>query len=206
MAKENRQITIANDLTAKAVAEGAVVWGTQPSVDARACRFSYGIETCEIYDPNEEEHKGRATSRWLDGTDRVYNVWSAIVTRNQVIKAKESVSQNFVHYYHSKNPKLSDFSVQLYAFTTPGRSAPRFTHKPQDSRLRSGFVPVCDLSADLSGMSGALEPRWGSRGIFWILNFSIGIEFGGVELQAYVEWVEKGVIKRGNVSIVPSRD
>jgi hypothetical protein len=61
----------------------------------------------------------------------------------------------------------------------------------RDSRLRSGIVPVCDISADLSGMSGALEPRWGRRGFFWSLDFSIGIEFGGVELQAYVEWVEK---------------
>jgi hypothetical protein len=95
-----------------AVAEGAVVWSTQPSVvqgvhmrksiqtcsknsralhhsipapegaaclgttasdlvNRRACRFSYGIETSEIHDPDDEEHKGRDTDRWLDGTDQI---------------------------------------------------------------------------------------------------------------------------------------
>jgi hypothetical protein len=58
-------------------------------------------------------------------------------------------------------------------------------------RLRSGFTEVCDLSADLSGMSGGLRHAWGPDGAFWILDFSVGVEFGGVELQAYVEWEEK---------------
>jgi hypothetical protein len=62
-----------------------VVWGTQPSVDARACRFSYGIQTCEIYNPDDKEHKGRGILPSLDGTDRVHNVWSAIVARVSLI-------------------------------------------------------------------------------------------------------------------------
>jgi len=159
-----------------------------------------------IYDPHDQEHESRDTDRWLDGPDQVNHVWSPIVVRNQIIKVHEAVSQDLVQYYPSKNPKLNNFSVPLYAFTRTDQNAPRFTRDPRASRLRRGFVTVCDLSADLSGMSGALEQRWGRRGVFWILNFSIGIEFGGVELQAYVEWVEKGVRKRGNVSIVPSQD
>jgi len=183
-----------------------VVWGTQPRVNARACRFSYGVRIADPYDPDDEEHKGRSIHRWADGTNRVYDVWSAIVARGQVIKAKETASRGYENVYSSKNPELKDFWIKLYAFTIPDRRTPQFTHDPEASELRRGFVEVCKLSANLSSMSGALEQKRGPRGVFWVLNFSVGIEFGGVELQAHVEWVEKGVTKRGKVSIIPPED
>ena len=40
-------------------------------------------------------------------------------------------------------------------------------------------------------MSGGLVERQGADGKFWSLPFTIGIQFGGVELQAYLEWFEK---------------
>jgi hypothetical protein len=122
------------------------------------------------------------------------------LTQNRIIKTHESVSNGYFMYYKTGNPQLRTFSVPLYAFTLD-QNAPRFMRDPEGRShgfnihhlpgLRSGFMEVCDLSADLSGMSGGLERRWGAAGAFWVLNFSIGIEFGGVELQAYVEWVEK---------------
>ena len=124
---------------------------------------------------------------------------SASFTQNQVVKINESVSNPYVHYYDSAHPKLGTFSVAFYKFTLD-KNAPRFMHGPDgrshkpkrlDIPLRSGFMKVFDLSADLSGMSGGLERRRGRQGAYWVLNFSVAIEFGGVELQAYIEWVEK---------------
>jgi len=218
MAKEDRQITVVDGSTAKAAAEGAAIRGTQPSdsVDGRASRFSYGVSVCPFYDPRDKEHQGRQFRRWVDGHNHVDHAWSAIVARGQIIKTHESISNNYVRYFQSGNPRLGSFSVTLYAFTMPYQNAPRFMRDPEGRsyglnahhlpRLRSGFTEVCDLSADLSGMSGGLRRAWGPDGVFWILDFSVGIEFGGVELQAYVEWEEKGIRKRGRVSILPNKD
>jgi len=214
MAKEGRQITVVDDSTAKPPAEGGVGYGTQEteSVVGRACRFSYGTDVGLIHDPGDKQHEGRRIRRWADGLDYVHDGWSAVVAKNQIIQPNEGVSSAYIKYYRTGNPKLRVFSVPLYAFTLD-QNAPQFMRDPDgrfhglaSPRLRQGFVKVCDLSADLSGMSGGLERQRGPAGAYWVLNFSIGIEFGGVELQAYIEWVEKGIKKRGGVSILPSQD
>ena len=56
--------------------------------------------------------------------------------------------------------------------------------------LTYGIENVCTISADLSGLSGALEKRRGSDGTYWALKYKVGIQFGGTELQAYLEWTQ----------------
>ena len=56
--------------------------------------------------------------------------------------------------------------------------------------LAYGIENVCTISADLSGLSGALKQRRGSDGTYWTLTYKVGIQFGGTELQAYLEWRE----------------
>jgi len=56
--------------------------------------------------------------------------------------------------------------------------------------LAHDIEDVCTISADLSGLSGALQESWGSDEKYWRLNYKIGIQFGGTELQAYLEWTE----------------
>ncbi|KAF9513160.1 hypothetical protein BS47DRAFT_1485791 [Hydnum rufescens UP504] len=208
MAKENRQITVVDDSAAKLTAEGAA--SGQDLVNGRACRFSYGVDVAPIFAPHDKEHQGRQIHRLADGRDHIHHEWS----QDQNIKIKDSVSRDYVKYYNTGTPKLSTFSVALYAFTTVDQEAPRFMRDPhrrflgliplRRPRLRKGFRKMCDLSADLSRISGGLERLRGPDGAFWVLNFSIGIEFGGVELQAYVEWVENGFKRRGGVTILPS--
>ena len=36
-----------------------------------------------------------------------------------------------------------------------------------------------------------LEKREGALGPYWILDYTIGIKFGGTEFRAFVEWEEK---------------
>ena len=57
------------------------------------------------------------------------------------------------------------------------------------------------MRADLSEMTRLLEKKKGTRGKYWVLNFTIGIKFGGTELEAFVEWYD-GV----RVSNVPSSE
>ncbi|KAF9505925.1 hypothetical protein BS47DRAFT_1399934 [Hydnum rufescens UP504] len=107
--------------------------------------------------------------------------------------------------YRDEGP-LNSLTIQRVNFTASTTIITLQLIFLEASELRRGFVEVCKLSANLSSMSGALEQKRGPRGVFWVLNFSVGIEFGGVELQAHVEWVEKGVTKRGKVSIIPPED
>jgi hypothetical protein len=46
------------------------------------------------------------------------------------------------------------------------------------------------VKADLSGKKGLLHEKTGANGIYWSLDFTIGIRFGGTELEAFVEWFE----------------
>lgn len=47
------------------------------------------------------------------------------------------------------------------------------------------------MQADLSGKAGLLHEARGANGNYWILEFTIGIRFGGTELEAFVEWYER---------------
>lgn len=59
--------------------------------------------------------------------------------------------------------------------------------------MTEGFEYVCDITADLSGLvklaSSALVD--GAEGKKYLkINFTVGVEFGGTELRAYVQWAE----------------
>ncbi|KAF9506713.1 hypothetical protein BS47DRAFT_1352467 [Hydnum rufescens UP504] len=179
MAKENRQIT---------AAEGAAILGTQP----RLTVYSYGTDM---------NTNGRRIHRWADGMRSTFmNAWSAVVARFIQDPTKRVKCLHHV-YYRTGNPQLRTFSKAPRFMRDPeGRSHAR-PHTHRLPGLRSGFMEI------LAACPEDLERRIGAQPAhIWVLNFSIGIEFGGVELQAYVEWVEKGIKKRGGVSILPSQD
>jgi hypothetical protein len=57
--------------------------------------------------------------------------------------------------------------------------------------LVNGFRNVCQITADLSNLSGALERKDGQSGkTYWYLGFDVCIRFGGTELEAFLEWKE----------------
>ena len=60
-------------------------------------------------------------------------------------------------------------------------------------KLLPGIEPVCMVTADLSPTSGALkEVMTDSEDArsHWKVEHSIAIQFGGIELQAFLEWVD----------------
>ncbi len=56
--------------------------------------------------------------------------------------------------------------------------------------LARGIEEICTISADMSGVPGILKESWGSDGKYWTVQFNVGIQFGGTELQAYLEWTK----------------
>jgi hypothetical protein len=55
-------------------------------------------------------------------------------------------------------------------------------------RINKGYEEICQVEADLSGMRQALKKKMGRDGDYYYLDFTMALQFGGTELQAFVEW------------------
>ncbi|KAF8337473.1 uncharacterized protein EI90DRAFT_2968350 [Cantharellus anzutake] len=201
LGKRDTQIVTANDSTAKAVSDGAVIWRAASSVVARACRFQYGISTSVKYDSKNPLHSGRLPFKDIDGSELVSGVWDPIVSRGDVLRPDEGVSKDFFQNCESPNPGC--VLDVIYANTLIGRKKPYYSNDENDNPA-PGFEAVCNVSVDLSRLAGLLEKRQGPKGTYWLLNYKIGIQFGGTELQAYLEWNEGGKTRKSPAQIIPN--
>ncbi|CAE6394322.1 unnamed protein product [Rhizoctonia solani] len=196
------QVTLTNDSTSKAVAEGAVIWNILSSVVSRAPRYAFGVKCNEKYNPLIPEHQGRPTFMHPDGTLRARGRWIPIVEKGIPLDVQATCRHAFSRAYFRSNPKLESFHTSLIAYA--GDSPPFWATENQGTLLLDGFRRVCRISADLSKLSGALKRHTGRTGTtYWRLDFDVCIRFGGTELEAYLEWEEGGITRTGPVSIVP---
>jgi hypothetical protein len=55
-----------------------------------------------------------------------------------------------------------------------------------------GFHTACTIEADLSGLYPLLQENNNQNGEkYWNVNYQIGVQFGGTELKALLQWKEK---------------
>ncbi|KAG8737712.1 hypothetical protein FRC10_007911 [Ceratobasidium sp. 414] len=119
------QVTLTNDSTSKAVAEGAVIWNAVSSVIGRAPRLSFGIEVAVPNDPMSTEFRGR----------QVYTCPSAYL-QDIVIDADAVNRRSFSAPSSSPYPDLDDFEVTLLSYSKPGQ--------PKWARAKKGQYPELD--------------------------------------------------------------
>jgi hypothetical protein len=199
---KNVAITLANNLTAKAVADGAAMWHIQHSVIARATQFAYGIEKGEAYNPADPRHAGRAVKHQVQG-DRIYGVWSEIVPKGQVIGNDEERRNVYYQVCDTANPDLSTYRIRLLACL--GDDKPYYC-SDNSGRLLPSFKEACVIEADVSNMRGALQTVSRARGVAYMLKFEIVILFGKTELEAYIAWKDNnGRDHRGTAKVLPQR-
>ncbi|CEL62427.1 hypothetical protein RSOLAG1IB_04783 [Rhizoctonia solani AG-1 IB] len=195
------QVTLTNDSTSKAVADGAVIWSSLSSVVSRAPRSSFGITTNIRYSSWLQEHQRRTPFTLADGHKWISGCWSPIVTKGISLDVHAVCRRPFSRVYNTSTPNLSIFEVQLLSYTNG--DSPSWSKSPQELLL-PGFKNVCRISANLNNLSGALERRTGHGGKeYWYLAFEVCIRFGGTELEAYLEWKEYGTTRTGPMTIVP---
>ncbi|GAB1520855.1 hypothetical protein RhiTH_003944 [Rhizoctonia solani] len=75
------KITLTNDSTSKAVADGALIWSTLSSVHSRAPRYSFGVEILTPFLPNIHRQQGRVPFTYVTGEQMVSGAWSQIVQK-----------------------------------------------------------------------------------------------------------------------------
>jgi len=87
----------------------------------------------------------------------------------------------------------------------PAEPPPRWFQKPS-GELEPGFEFLCKITSDLSPLLGALKRHKKGRGkkatVFYALEYAMCLKVGGTELMAYIEWTEKGVIKRSEAQVI----
>ncbi|QRV75593.1 heat shock protein 70 kDa 12A [Ceratobasidium sp. AG-Ba] len=91
--------------------------------------------------------------------------------------------------------------VELYVWTNHAKAVPEWI-TDSDDNIIDGFKVICEIFADLNGMAGSLRKQEGKQGTFYRLDFDLCLEFGGVELKAYLEWNEKSATKRSQAHII----
>ncbi|CAE6455149.1 unnamed protein product [Rhizoctonia solani] len=194
------RITLTNDSTSKAVADGALIWSTLSSVSSRAPRYSFGINILVPFLPNIHNRQGRVSCTQPNGEEMVSGAWSQIVQKGVALDSEVVCRSSYVCWYSIGTPSLELFTVDLIAYSSEG--APEWVHSPNGT-LCSGFQSACTIQANLKNLEGALVSATGRHGSrYWILSFEICIRFGGTELESYLEWEEHGVKRTGPVTIV----
>ncbi|KAF8606749.1 hypothetical protein BDV93DRAFT_488634 [Ceratobasidium sp. AG-I] len=197
------KVTLTNDSTSKAVADGAVIWNALSSVTGRAPRSSFGIEINARYNSALSEHQGRTVYTCASGYEKVGGRWSQIVAKGVTIDNESVTRESFSRAFTSPHPDLEDFVVTLFAYSKDG--VPGWV-RDKRAVLNDGFQRSCTISANLTNLGGALEPRIGAHGeMYWRLYFEVCVRFGGTELEAYLEWEEKGATRTGEVTILPDQ-
>ncbi|KDN48294.1 hypothetical protein RSAG8_02886, partial [Rhizoctonia solani AG-8 WAC10335] len=194
------KVTLTNDSTSKAVADGAVIWSTLSSVYSRAPRYSFGTYSNILFNPFVHSRQGRVPYTCYSGDKLVTGVWSQIVQKGVALDAKAVCRESYRHLYTTATPDLELFTLDLLAYS--GNDKPEWALDP-DGKMLPGFQKSCTIRANLQNLQGALKSTTGSHGSrYWILHYDICIRFGGTELEGYMEWEERGVKRTGPISMI----
>ncbi|CAE6471138.1 unnamed protein product [Rhizoctonia solani] len=186
-------VHVTNDPYAKAVADGAVVWYGHNSVTSRATRMSYGVTIQVKYDPYDPEHQGRKSYLDATGQYKVHGVWSEIAKKDTIMKVDGAIRRRLHYTFKDPNPPPDKFklSIPLLAIADSEDTMDKYRwSRNKNGCLAKGFEQICTVTADLSGLQGALTKRISTR-VYYQLDFSVALQFGGTEINASIEWTEK---------------
>lgn len=197
------QVTVIEESTSKAAADGAVIWAIQLAVVGRVTRVAYGISTRIPYNPSNPEHQGRRLVRVPDG-NFVSKRWYQLMGKGIYLNAQGSVRHGFYLTFKPGNFPQSRYIKQVSIWIFHGDSAnnPSWV-RDKNGNINHGFEQHCKIEADLSGMRNSLERKQGADGPYDELGFDIVIRLGGTELHSHMEWVENGTTRSGPTSIIP---
>ncbi|QRV86967.1 heat shock protein 70 kDa 12A [Ceratobasidium sp. AG-Ba] len=196
-------ITVANDSSSKAVADGAAIWFAKLSVGKRATRMQYGTDVCVRYDPTNPEHQSRERFQGNDDIEKVKGKWSQITDKGVILDTGESISQIY-HRKYPNAPQAITIKDRIYAWTIKDRAPAEWLFDTSGS-LTEGFESVCEVQADLTDDLEKVLNVWTSpSGKYYTIQFELRLKFGGTELLACVAWECDGETHTSPATIVPN--
>ncbi|KAG8703582.1 hypothetical protein FRC08_002750 [Ceratobasidium sp. 394] len=195
------QVMFLDDAHGKAASDGSIIWFVRQGVVGRAARMSFGLRIAELYNPALPSHRMREQVLLPNGQYHVRGRWDMIVEKDHVVDQRLALRRTYARTYSSPHPELGSFTVELYAWTNNWLSPPEWVADSKGNVV-DGFSVICSITADLNGMRGSLKKRKSKHGTYYELEFQLCLEFGGVELRAFLEWNEKNIIKTSDAMIL----
>ncbi|KAJ1304904.1 hypothetical protein OPQ81_006038 [Rhizoctonia solani] len=196
-------VVLANDFTSKAVADGCVIWKMLCSVVSRTPRHSFGVICARACLPWMPGFLERDTYIGPQGIPVVLGRWVQIAKKGVPVDAEE-VYRGTIHHCSTKSNPTS-ISLEMELFSYSGDDEPMWA-KDNEGNLLPKFEKVCIIKAEVLDIEGALKKQTGLLGNeFWDLAVDVCICFGTTELQAYLEWEQNGVKRRGPATVVPGK-
>ncbi|KAJ7021476.1 hypothetical protein C8F04DRAFT_267971 [Mycena alexandri] len=179
--------------TVKAVANGALAWHLDGSVESRVAKYHYGITVRRPYvetDPNCVERIGTKYQA-PNGKWYIPHGWAGIVKKNDKLEAAKEFAAPF---FIEMEERTFDFehSVKLYVYrrSTP----PAFATFPGRAMLQPGFEVICQVTGDLEKCYQATELSVSETNRrYKRVCFEVCLTLGETELAARLRWKEDGV-------------
>ncbi|CAE6472150.1 unnamed protein product [Rhizoctonia solani] len=194
------QVKLTESSTAKAVANGTIIWSYSEIVASRAPRSTFGATCAVIRNPGNPNHQGREFYIGVNGYEQLPGKWDTIVTKGVPLPIRLVNRSHYARNYTKSDPNLGNFEQVIEAYN--GENPPYWS-RGNDGIYKPGFRIECKATADLQELSGGLEMKIGQGGRpYWELRFSLCIRYGGVEIEGYIEWEENGETREGPVVIL----
>ena len=153
-----------------AVLKGAVLFGHDPSIiDARIAKYTYGIETSEIFDPNKHEQRRKERDK-KDGKYRCHGIFSRHVEAGAILYRNEEQREHIYFPIYADQKKIS-FPVYISESGNP-----MYTDDP-------GCKWLGQLQMDISNTSGGLDRKFAAK-----------LKFGGTEITVTAKNVQTNQI------------
>ncbi|KAF8626057.1 hypothetical protein AX15_005102 [Amanita polypyramis BW_CC] len=186
----------------KAVAEGSVSFKIDHSVTSRVSRYTYGIESCPLFNPSNPDHVRRAHACIVkpSGQRWVPKGFSGILLKDTEVSEEKEFREPFrSEYTWNEFQVLSKKEVTIKCYRDRKNKAPSWIDTDPDL-----FPDLCVVSADVSGVkrSAQSQTNLSTGALYYNLHFDVIFLFGLTELKAQIAWKENGVEKRGPASIV----
>ncbi|KAF8632110.1 hypothetical protein AX15_002041 [Amanita polypyramis BW_CC] len=180
----------------KAVAEGAISFSIDHSVDSRAARYTYGISCCVSFNPGNPQHIARSHTCMVDlsGTRWLPNGFSGILPKDKVVEEEEEFREPFYTEYDRHDfQALTIKKVMIKCYRDRNNKAPAWIDKAPEH-----FVDLCVVTADVSKVKESIRPQTNPNtgAVYYELHFDVVLLFGLTELKAQIAWKENGIEKR----------
>ncbi|KAJ7640457.1 hypothetical protein DFH06DRAFT_1334809 [Mycena polygramma] len=193
--------------TVKAVANGALAWHLDSSVDSRVAKYHYGIACRRPYIESDPNCVERAAVKYQALNDNWYipSGWSSIVkkARHSAANDKLEAGKEFAASFTTEiDEQTSDFahpvSIYVYRRSTP----PPFITFAGRKSLQPGFEVICTVTGNLERSYQAaplLISNTGRR--YKRVAFEVCLALGETELTARLRWKEDDVDTYGEAEI-----
>ncbi|KAB5589322.1 hypothetical protein CTheo_7229 [Ceratobasidium theobromae] len=126
------QITLINDSTSKAVADGAIMWAVANTVFSCA-RFSYGMQTSIRFDPPSPDHQGRHVIIDPSGYGIIPGRWFQLIAKGVPLEMDSVIRQSFSLTYTTPNSRPGNFTLDLFSYS--GSDEPMWMRDEQGTLL-----------------------------------------------------------------------